>query len=99
MKIIISAAVALSLPFAVTNVVAQTVDVAKISCKQFLTGDVIRRDYLALWLSGYYNGTRNDPLVGAGTVQKIADKVSSYCRDNLDAMLMDAVQNTLDVGK
>jgi hypothetical protein len=91
--------IALSLPIAVTNVSAQTVDVAKISCQQFLTGHVIRRDYLALWLSGYYNGTRNNPIVETGTVQKIADKVSTYCRDNLDATLTDAIQNTFGVDK
>jgi hypothetical protein len=98
-KITLSAALVLSLPLIATGVSAQTVDVAKISCKQFLTGDVIRRDYLSLWLSGYYNGTRNDPIVETGTVQKVGDKVSGYCRDNLDATLLDAVQTTLGVAK
>jgi hypothetical protein len=79
------------------SVPAQTIDVAKISCKQFLIGDLMRRDYLALWLSGYYNGTRNDTVVESSTVQKIADKVGTYCRANLDATLMDAVQTALGV--
>jgi hypothetical protein len=83
----------------VTTASAQTIDVAKISCKQFLIGDLIRRDYLALWLSGYYNGTRNDTVVESSTVQKIADKVGTYCRANLDATLMDAVQMALGVTK
>ena len=72
-----------------------TVDVAKISCKQYLTGNIVRQDYLTLWLSGYYNGTRNDTVIGTHTVQQIADKVGTYCRSNLDIGLMDAVQKVL----
>ena len=78
---------------------AQIVDVAKISCKQYLTGNIVRQDYLTLWLSGYVNGTRNDTVIGTGTVQGIADKVGTYCRSNLDTGLMDAVQNVLGVAK
>jgi hypothetical protein len=82
-----------------TDASAQIVDVAKITCKQFLIGNIIRRDYLALWLSGYYNGTRNDTIVTTDTVQKIAGKVGTYCESNLDATLMDAIQNELGVDK
>ena len=85
--------------FVAVNASAQIIDVAKISCKQYLTGNVVRQDYLTLWLSGYTNGTRNDTVIGTGTVQGIADKVSTYCRSNLDAGLMDAVQNVLGVEK
>ena len=81
------------------NASAQVVDVAKISCKQYLTGNIVRQDYLTLWLSGYLNGTRNDTIIETGTVQHVADKVGTYCRSNLDTGLMDAVQNVLGVGK
>jgi len=84
---------------AATGASAQTVDVAKLTCKQYLVGDIIRRDYLALWLSGYYNGTHNDTIVATDTVQKIADKVSTYCEANLDATLMDAIRSELGVNK
>src|ERR1700722_6594326 len=77
------------------NASAQIIDVAKNSCKQYLTGNIVRQDYLTLWLSGYTNGTRNDTVIGTGTVQEIANKVGTYCRSNLDAGLMDAVQNVL----
>jgi hypothetical protein len=92
----------LALLFAIFGTVsasAQTIDVAKISCKQYLAGIVVRQDYLTLWLSGYYNGTRNDTVIGTGTVQEIADKVGTYCRSNLDAGLMDAVQHVLGAEK
>jgi hypothetical protein len=85
--------------FVAAGASAQVIDVAKISCKQYLTGNIVRQDYLTLWLSGYYNGTRNDTVIGTGTVQGIADKVGTYCRSNLDAGLMDAVQNVLGAEK
>jgi hypothetical protein len=85
--------------FAAANASAQIIDVAKISCKQYLAGNIVRQDYLTLWLSGYTNGTRNDTVIGTGTVQGIANKVGTYCRSNLDAGLMDAVQNVLGAEK
>jgi hypothetical protein len=78
---------------------AQVVDIAKISCKQFLLGNIVRRDYLALWLSGYYNGTHNDPIIETSTVQNIANKVGTYCHANLDDTLMDAIQKALGLEK
>jgi hypothetical protein len=85
--------------FALEHASAQIVDVAKISCKQYLTGTIVRQDYLTLWLSGYLSGTRNDTVIQTSTVQNVADKVGTYCRSNLDAGLMDAVQNVLGAGK
>jgi hypothetical protein len=99
MRILRAAAIPLVALLTASAASAQTIDVAKISCKQFLIGDLVRRDYLALWLSGYYNGTRNDTVVQSNTVQQIADKVGAYCRANLDATLMDAVQTALGMAK
>lgn len=84
---------------AAANASAQVVDVAKISCKQYLAGNVVRQDYLSLWLSGYVNGTHSDTVIERSTVQNITDKVGIYCRTNLDAGLMDAVQTILGAGK
>jgi acid stress chaperone HdeB len=85
--------------FAAAPASAQIVDVAKISCKQYLAGNLVRQDYLTLWLSGYVNGTRNDTVIETSTVQTIANKVGTYCRSNLDSGLMDAVQNVLGISK
>jgi hypothetical protein len=84
---------------AAANASAQVVDVAKISCKQYLAGNIVRQDYLSLWLSGYVNGTHNDTVIERSTVQNITDKVGTYCRANLDTGLMDAVQSVLGAGK
>lgn len=76
-----------------------TIDVAKISCQQFLIDKVAPTKSIVLWLSGYYNGQRNNTLVDVGTLEKNADKVEDYCRLNQQVTVMDAVKNALGVGK
>lgn len=99
MKVLRLAAASLFSIVVAANASAQVVDVAKISCKQYLAGNIVRQDYLSLWLSGYVNGTHNDTVIERSTVQNITDKVGTYCRANLDAGLMDAVQSVLGAGK
>ena len=99
MKVLRLAAASLFSIVVAANASAQVVDVAKISCKQYLAGNIVRQDYLSLWLSGYINGTHNDTVIERSTVQNITDKVGTYCRANLDAGLMDAVQSVLGAGK
>ena len=84
---------------AATDAPAQTVDLAKLSCRQFLIGDIVRRDYLALWLSGYYNGKRGNTVLDIGELAKKTDKVEDYCRMNQDATVMDAVTKALSPGQ
>src|ERR1700758_3823615 len=68
-----------------------TVDVAKISCKQFLLDAVAPTKSVAMWLSGYYHGKHGGTVVDFGALQREADKVQDYCRLNLDMTVMDAV--------
>src|SRR6202051_1619104 len=76
-----------------------TVDVAKITCKQFLLDAVAPTKSVAMWLSGYYHGKHSNTVVDVGALQREADKVEDYCRMNLDMTVMDAVEGALSVGK
>ena len=76
-----------------------TVDVAKISCKQFLLDAVAPTKSVTIWLSGYYHGKHGGTVVDFGALQREADKVEDYCRLNLDMTVMDAVEGALAVGK
>jgi acid stress chaperone HdeB len=88
--------VSLSMPAAHAQM---TVDVAKITCKQFLLDKVAPTKSVAIWLSGYYNGKRGNTVIDLGDTEKKADKVEDYCRLNLDMTVMDAVQKTLGLDK
>jgi acid stress chaperone HdeB len=76
-----------------------TVDVAKITCKQFLLDAVAPTKSVAMWLSGYYHGKHGGTVVDFGALQREADKVEDYCRLNLDMPVMDAVEGVLAVSK
>ena len=76
-----------------------TVDVAKITCRQFLLDAVAPTKSVTTWLSGYYHGKHGGAVVDMGALQREADKLSDYCRLNLDMTVMDAVEAALAVSK
>lgn len=76
-----------------------TVDMAKLSCTQYLTGKFAPRKYVALWLSGYYHGKSNNTVIDPATLEANNDKIDNYCNGHRDAMIMDAVKNALGLNK
>ncbi len=76
-----------------------TVDVAKITCKQFLLDSVAPTKSVTTWLSGYYHGKHGGTVVDMAALQREADKLEDYCRFNLDTTVMDAVEGALAVSK
>jgi hypothetical protein len=67
-----------------------TVDVAKISCKQYLTDQVAPTRIITNWLHGYYNGRRSNTIIDVGAMQKTVDQLQAVCRMNPDTTVMDA---------
>ena len=76
-----------------------TVDVAKITCRQFLLDKVASTKSVAIWLSGYYNGKSGNTVIDVGAMERNADKVEDYCRLNLEMTIMEAVKNSLGLDK
>jgi acid stress chaperone HdeB len=77
-----------------------TVDVAKITCHQFLLGKVggsIRST--ANWLSGYYNGKRGNTVIEVGSMRKNERELERYCRKNPETSVMDAAKQALGLDK
>ena len=89
------------LVFGVSTAQAQvTVDVAKITCRQFLLGHVGGSTRsVANWLSGYYNGKRGNTVIEAGSMQKNVRDLERYCRKNHEMPVMDAAKNALGTEK
>jgi len=82
--------------FAVAVAQAQTtIDVSKISCDQLAAAKVASPDYIAIWLSGYYNGKRNNTIVDVEKLQDNARKIRSYCLYNGKGTVMEAVEKIL----
>jgi hypothetical protein len=70
------------------------VDVSKITCEQFLTASPNAIE-AAIWLSGYYNGLKQNTQLDLGQFKKNADAVVAECRANQKITLMQAVEKLL----
>ena len=77
----------------------ETLDIAKITCDQFLTGQVYDAQTVSIWLSGYYNGTRHNTVVDVTALKKHALDVMDYCIEHKEMKLMEAIENVLGVKK
>ena len=96
---VLMAAMLLAALLPATSQAQVTVDVAKITCKQFLIDAVAPTKLVTTWLSGYYHGKHGGTVVDMAALQREADKLSDYCRLNLDMTVMDAVEAALAVSK
>ena len=93
---------ALSVLLSASEAPAQmTVDVAKITCRQYLFDRTFspRAPMIPNWLSGYFNGLRNNTVVDIGAMEKNKDKVEDYCRMNQDVTLVEAAKTALGLPK
>ena len=78
-----------------------TVDLGKVTCKQYLFDNLLSANspMVAAWLSGYFNGKRNDTVIDIGAFKKNKDVVEDYCRMNSDVTLIDAATKALGLEK
>ena len=78
----------------------ETVDVAKITCQQILKEDLASPTHdIVLWLSGYYNGKRNNTIIEPDAVKQNEEKVNRYCYQHRETTVMDAAKFVLGFDK
>jgi hypothetical protein len=53
-----------------------TVDVAKITCEDYFTDKITFSQYVVMWLSGYYNGKRNNTIIDPDAAKKKGGKLT-----------------------
>ena len=87
----------IALVFSVNSEAQVVVDVSKITCDQFATYKIENPEYIAIWLSGYYHGTRGDMKVDIQTLSADAKKVEVYCLSKPDVPLVQAVKTVLGI--
>jgi acid stress chaperone HdeB len=74
---------------------AQTsIDIAKITCEQFILQQVTNPRNVVIWLSGYY-AKRGDFVVQVQQFEENANKVTDACRSNLKGTLIDAFEKVV----
>jgi acid stress chaperone HdeB len=90
------------LPFCLVISAAQaqvTIDVSKITCEQFRGYAITDPNNIALWLSGYYNGQRNNTIIKVESFKENLEKVKDYCITHPTVTVMQAVEALLGKGK
>jgi acid stress chaperone HdeB len=86
--------------FAILPARAQvTVDVAKITCEQYVLFTVADPHDIAMWLSGYFNAKKNNTLLDTQQFREHAKQVMDYCQLNLKTPVMEAAEKVLGIRK
>ena len=74
-------------------------DLSKITCDQWSGYKITNPQNIALWLSGYYNGKRNNTVLDTQALNAHVDKLRDFCIVNPDVPVMQAVEKVLTAGK
>ena len=73
----------------------ETTDIAKVTCDQFLSGQMYDAQTFSIWLNGYYSGMRHDTVVDVSALKSHALDMMDYCIEHKDMTLMDIIKNAL----
>ena len=73
-----------------------TLDVSKVTCEQFYLAKASHPTTIGIWLSGFYNGKRNNTVLDVAQVKSNAEKVRRYCAKNLNSMVMEAAEKVIE---
>jgi acid stress chaperone HdeB len=76
-----------------------TMDVSKVTCGQFVTGEVANTRFISIWLYGYYNGTRKNTVIDVVAVQEFEQGLIHYCLSNTAMPISEASNNLLGTKK
>ncbi|HEY2532984.1 MAG TPA: HdeA/HdeB family chaperone [Xanthobacteraceae bacterium] len=71
----------------------ETIDVGKVTCEQFIMGQVADSRSVSIWLSGFYNGTRNNTILDVNALQKNSQGLMDYCIGHGNEILMSAAKS------
>ena len=78
---------------AVTNAQAQvSIDVAKITCIQFAAYRITDPRNIAIWLSGYYSGKRDNTVIDTQVFNENYAKLRDFCITNPQVTVIQAVE-------
>jgi hypothetical protein len=84
---------ALVFAYAASSALAQVaLDVSKTTCHRWVEDKAVNQLSVALWLNGYYNGTKGDPVLDMNRLDGDAKKLAEFCAIYKQASVMDAAE-------
>jgi acid stress chaperone HdeB len=78
-----------------------TIDASKITCDQFVHSKIGNPRTIAAWLSGFYNGKRDNRVVDLQTYEANLSKLEQFCYEekNFRLPVMQAIEKVIGDGK
>ncbi len=72
-----------------------TIDVTKITCEQYQLFKVADPQKIAIWLSGYYHGQKNNPILETQQLDAEAKKLMDLCYTNRNTPVMQVIEKSI----
>ena len=77
------------------------IDASKVTCDQYIHSKIATPNYIAAWVSGYYNAKRNNRFIDTQNLQDNVTKLQNYCYNekNFKVPVMKAVEDLFSLKK
>jgi acid stress chaperone HdeB len=76
-----------------------TVDMSKVTCKQFVTYEITDARSLSIWLSGYFNAQQKNTVVDVNKFRNRSNALKDFCLTHQDVGLMEAAKTVVGAKK
>ena len=75
------------------------IDASKVTCDQYVHSKIATPNYIAAWISGYYNAKRNNRFIDTQNLQDNMTKLQNYCYNekNFKVPVMKVVEDLLSL--
>jgi acid stress chaperone HdeB len=80
---------------AITPAKAVTIDLATMSCKQFVESKPDEIQMVLTWIDGWYKGDSDDALIDTDVFVENAKKFGAYCATNPGVSIVTAAEKIL----
>ena len=79
----------------------EMIDASKITCDQYVHAKVGQPRTVATWLSGFYNGKRDNRIVDMQSVEENLTKLETFCYNekNFNLPVMQAIEQAIGTAK
>lgn len=91
----IGAAAVAAVMLATAPAVAENLDLAKVTCKDFLGAGKDNISVILTWLDAYYLGKDDPPVIDFDRMAKSGKALGAYCGEHGDAVLSKAADKVM----
>ncbi len=72
-----------------------TIDIAKVTCEQWLAYKVADPEHIAIWLGGYYSAKRNNAVIEVQAFKEDIGRLKEFCIRNPATPVMQAMETQI----